>query len=145
MFDIETISKQFREAGSMAADKKVIVKATFTQSNSSDGPHVAGDIVKVYLNKFEEGEEIGKITFTFDDGEPKSKSLELDITDMLSPEVNFLKLVTMADKNFGGDDSSSECEFSLRVKGKRKINNKYKTDLPLRVIEDSWLLPRISG
>jgi hypothetical protein len=134
--NIENIRERFRDTSALAADNRVLCKATYTQHNSSNEPHVGGDLLLIYVNDT----EVGRITFTFEEGEPKSKTIEVDVTANLTEPLNFVKLKTLVDKDFIQADCSSEAEFSVRVKGKRKVKEKFETKLPLRFVESAWLI-----
>jgi hypothetical protein len=139
MLDAENIRKvreQFRAASELAADDRVICKATYSQDNPSREPHIAGDLLFILVNE----EEVGRITFTFDEGEPKSKTIEVDVTAHLTAPFNFVKVRTLIDKDFAEADTSSEVDFSIRVRGKRKVREEFKTNLPLRSVETAWLI-----
>jgi hypothetical protein len=134
--NVEKLREQFRDTSRLAADNRVICKATYTQHNPSDEPHAGGDLLLIYVNET----EVGRITFTFEEGEPKSKSIEVDVTANLTEPFNFVKLKTIVDKDFVQADCSSEAEFSVRVKGKRKVKEEFETKLPLRSVETAWLI-----
>lgn len=139
MLDAENISKvreQFRDTSKLAADDRVLCKATYSQDNPSGEPHVAGDLLFILVNEV----EVGRITFTFDEGEPKSKTIEIDVTEHLTAPFNFVKVRTLVDKDFAQADTSSEVDFSIRVRGKRKVREEFKTNLPLRSVETAWLI-----
>jgi hypothetical protein len=139
MLDAESIREirgRFRDTAELAADNRVLCKATYTQDNPSGEPHAGGDLLFIYVNEV----EVGRITFTFEEGEPKSKTIEVDVTAQLTEPFNFIKVRTLVDKDFVQAGCSSEAEFSVRVKGKRKVKEEFGTKLPLRTVETAWLI-----
>jgi hypothetical protein len=132
----KNIKERFREIARLPADQRVICKATYTQHNLSNGPHVGGDLLLIFVNET----EVGKITFTFDKDEPKSKTIEVDVTANLTGSFDFVKVKTLVDKDFIEANCSTEAEFSVRVKGKRKVKEEFETNLPLRIVETAWLI-----
>lgn len=139
MSDVETMKKireQFRETSALPPDNRVLCKATYTQHNSSGEPHLSGDLLFVLVNEV----EVGKISFEFGE-EKKSKTIELDVTEHLTEIFNFVKVKALIDKDFLEAGNSSEVEFSIRVRGKRRVKEEFEAKLPIRFVESAWLIP----
>lgn len=132
--NIEKIKERFRDTSKLAADDRVICKATYKQRNPSQEAHFLGSVLFISVNET----EVGRITF--EEGDPKSKTIEVDVTAHLTELFNFVRLNTLVEKDFFMADHSTEAEFSVRVRGKRKVKEDVETNLPLRSVETAWLI-----
>src|SRR5688572_3607181 len=95
IFNAEVLMSQFRDVQELAKDNRVICKAVFTQITDSDEPYRIGDVAFIYVND----KEVEKINFSLDPGEKKSKTVEIDVTDMLTEQFNGIKFTTLVDNN----------------------------------------------
>lgn len=136
MFEVERIQERFRDTSSLASDDRVVCKATFEQFCSVSEPYVVGETIQIFVNE----EKVGSILFSEDPNEPKSKSVQIDVTDHLTGALNTIRVQTVVDRNFASEGFHSEADFRIRVKGQLLVKEHYETRLPLRLVSDAWVV-----
>ena len=135
-FDVEKIRETFKNVADLKADTSVICTLTFSQFNTVSEPHVIGQLATLLVN----ATEVANITFTSDPGESKVKSATIDISGLLTQQINSIEFKTQVDDNFANPGFYSEASFTLSARGQAVVDEDYLTDLPLRFVDDTWLM-----
>jgi len=134
--DPKSIRKCVRELGVAASGKKVVCLVDYQQFSDADEPHLLTTVATLVVNET----TVGEIVFTGEPGEPKEKSIRVDITPYLTESFNVVQLTVLTDRDFVQEGFHSEADFRLRVGGDEKVKLHYETRLPLRQSQDLWVL-----
>jgi len=137
MINVKGLKENFAPVRPVAGGN-IIVQATYKQVNSGAKAHSLGDLFVLYVDTADGEVEAGKITFS--ENSPKIISAQIDLSEYRNSHPLAMRIQGIIDKNFAEPNTSSELDVTTVIEGVVRMNDRYLTDLPIRTIQDAWVI-----